>query len=91
MVGIESYHPEHDLGAQAFPATTTLIRTRAQVREIAEDGMRTADLFRGRSDINKRLLEGAQFRPADLTFDGEHRLDLGGVSARILALGPGHT
>jgi glyoxylase-like metal-dependent hydrolase (beta-lactamase superfamily II) len=84
-------HPEHDLGAQAFPAATTLIRASAQVREIAEDGMRTADIFRGRSETNKRLLDGAQFRPADLTFDGEHTLDLGGVSVRILALGPGHT
>ena len=29
-------HPEHDLGAQAFPATATLIRSTAQVKDIAE-------------------------------------------------------
>ena len=29
-------HPEHDLGAQAFPGTTTLIRSFAQLKEIAE-------------------------------------------------------
>src|SRR6187399_2008841 len=29
-------HPEHDLGAQAFPATTKLIRSIDQVNEIAE-------------------------------------------------------
>src|SRR5262249_11419577 len=38
-------HPEHDLGAQAFPATTTFIRSNAQVKEIAEEGMKTADAF----------------------------------------------
>ena len=84
-------HPEHDLGAQAFPAGTTMIRSNAQVREIAEEGMRTADIFRGRSDTNKRLLEGAEFRKADVTFDSKYDLDLGGVSVQIFSLGPAHT
>ena len=66
-------HPEHDLGAQTFPASTVMIRSNAQVREIADEGMRTADIFRGRSDINKRLLEGAEFRKADITFDGAYK------------------
>jgi glyoxylase-like metal-dependent hydrolase (beta-lactamase superfamily II) len=84
-------HPEHDLGAQAFPAGTTVLRSNAQEREIAEEGMRTADVFRGRSDTNKRLLEGAEFRKADITFDSKYDLDLGGVSVQILSLGPAHT
>ena len=84
-------HPEHDLGAQAFPATTTMIRSSAQVSEIAEEGMRTADAFRGRSETNRKLLEGAQFRKADVTFDGAYTLDLGGVTVRLAALGPSHT
>jgi glyoxylase-like metal-dependent hydrolase (beta-lactamase superfamily II) len=84
-------HPEHDLGAQAFPAATTMIRSTAQVREIAEDGMRTADAFRSRSETNKRLLDGAEFRKADITFDSKYDLDLGGVSVQILSLGPAHT
>jgi glyoxylase-like metal-dependent hydrolase (beta-lactamase superfamily II) len=84
-------HPEHDLGAQAFPAGTTLIRSNAQVREIAEEGMRTADIFRGRSETNKHLLEGAEFRKADVTFDGKYDLDLGGVTVQIMSLGPAHT
>lgn len=84
-------HPEHDLGAQAFPASTTMIRSNAQVKEIAEEGMRTADVFRGRSEVNKQLLEGAQFRKADVTFDDKYELDLGGVKAQIFSLGPSHT
>jgi glyoxylase-like metal-dependent hydrolase (beta-lactamase superfamily II) len=84
-------HPEHDLGAQAFPASATLIRSRTQVSEIAEEGMRTADAFRSRSEVNRRLLEGAAFRTADTVFDGNYTLDLGGVSVRLIALGPAHT
>lgn len=84
-------HPEHDLGAQAFPASTTMIRSSAQVKEIAEEGMRTADVFRSRSKTNKKLLEGAAFRKADVTFDNEYSLDLGGVTVKLIALGPSHT
>jgi glyoxylase-like metal-dependent hydrolase (beta-lactamase superfamily II) len=84
-------HPEHDLGAQAFPASTTLIRSNDQVREIGEEGLRMADVFRSRSAVNARLLEGAAFRKADMTFDKSQDLDLGGVKVRILAMGPDHT
>lgn len=84
-------HPEHDLGAQVFPASTTFIRAKAQVAEIAEEGMRTADAFRARSDVNKKLLEGAEFRKADVTFEKTYSLDLGGVTVKMFALGPAHT
>src|SRR5687767_4177973 len=35
-------HPEHDLGASGFPAATKMIRSQAQVKEIAEGGLETA-------------------------------------------------
>ena len=38
-------HPEHDLGAQAFPAATQMLRARAQEQDIEEFGMQTAELF----------------------------------------------
>ena len=84
-------HPEHDLGAQAFPASTKMIRSRAQVTEIAESGQQVADLFRMRSEAMKTLLEGAEFRAADVIFDREYDLDLGGVRVQLQALGPNHT
>jgi len=84
-------HPEHDLGAQAFPASTKMIRARAQVEEIASAGMQTADIFRSRSAAMAQLLEGAEFRKADEVFDKEYSLDLGGVRVRLLAMGPNHT
>jgi len=37
------------------------------------------------------LLEHAEFRKADVFFDREYTLDLGGVRVRMLSLGPTHT
>jgi glyoxylase-like metal-dependent hydrolase (beta-lactamase superfamily II) len=84
-------HPEHDLGAQAFPDTAKLIRSGDQVKDIAESGLRLARVFAGRSAINADLLKDADFRKADITFEREYDLDLGGVHAKILAMGPNHT
>src|SRR6478609_6572595 len=66
-------HPEHDLGAQAFPATTKLIRSIDQVNEIAETGLQLAKVFASRSALNGELLKDADFRKADITF--EHSYD----------------
>jgi len=84
-------HPEHDLGAQAFPESTKMIRAQAQVEEIATAGMTTAKAFSSRSPQMAQLLEGAEFRKASEVFDKEHALDLGGVKVRLLAVGPNHT
>jgi glyoxylase-like metal-dependent hydrolase (beta-lactamase superfamily II) len=79
-------HPEHDLGAQAFPATIKLIRSNDQVKDIAEFGLQLADVFAKRSAINAELLKDANFRKADITFDKDYDLDLGGVHARLTAM-----
>lgn len=84
-------HPEHDLGAEAFPPSTKMIRARTQVNEIDEFGMQMAEVFRKRSDAMRELLEGAQFRKADIVFDDQYSLDLGGVSVKIFAMGSNHT
>lgn len=84
-------HPEHDLGAQAFPATATLIRSTAQVKDIAESGLPLAKVFASRSAVHAELLKDADFRKADVTFENDHVLDLGGVTARISAMGANHT
>jgi glyoxylase-like metal-dependent hydrolase (beta-lactamase superfamily II) len=84
-------HPEHDLGAGAFPATTKMIRSQDQVKDIDEFGYQLADVFSKRSAVNAELLKNAKFRKADITFDKEYTLDLGGVTARILAMGANHT
>lgn len=91
FLAVTHVHPEHDLGAQAFPPDTKLIRSADQQKDIAEFGLDLAKVFAGRSANNAELLKGADFRKPDLVFDKEYDLDLGGVTAGLLALGPNHT
>jgi glyoxylase-like metal-dependent hydrolase (beta-lactamase superfamily II) len=85
-------HPEHDMGAHAFPAGSTLLRSRDQVDDIAAGtGMNLVPVFAARSDLNKELLAGAHHRDADILFDGEYTLDLGGLVAKIWSMGTNHT
>jgi glyoxylase-like metal-dependent hydrolase (beta-lactamase superfamily II) len=84
-------HPEHDLGANAFPASTKMIRSADQEKDIDEFGLQLANFFASRSAVEADLLKGATFRKADIEFDKQYDLDLGGVNVHILALGPNHT
>lgn len=85
------YHPEHASGAQAFPDGTVLLRPLAQQEEMDRRGMEFVERFRNMSAINRQLLQGVKLRPADIVFDREVRLDLGGVAVRLFWLGPAHT
>jgi glyoxylase-like metal-dependent hydrolase (beta-lactamase superfamily II) len=73
-VVVTHFHPEHDLGAQAFPATAKLIRSTDQLKDIAEFGLETAKNFASRSAINTELLKGAEYRKADITFEKDYSL-----------------
>jgi glyoxylase-like metal-dependent hydrolase (beta-lactamase superfamily II) len=84
-------HPEHDLGAQSFPATTKLIRSTDEIKDIAEQGLSLANAFAKRSEVHAELLKGAEFRKADITFEHDYDLDLGGVHAKLTAMGANHT
>ncbi len=84
-------HPEHDLGAHAFPKDAKMIRSKDQEADIAASGMRLAEMFATRSEVNRELLEGAAYRAADIEFDRDYTLDLGGVTAEITAMGLNHT
>src|SRR5579871_194991 len=85
------FHPEHSSGEQAFPKNTLLIRPSAQQDEIDKRGMEYILLFSSRSAQNKELLQDVKLRRADITFDREAKLDLGGVTARLFWMGPAHT
>ena len=86
------FHPEHAGGEQAFPEHTVLIRPAVQQAEMEKRGMEFVNMFSSRSEVNRKLLEGVTFRQPDIMFDHELKLDLGGgVSARLLWLGPAHT
>jgi glyoxylase-like metal-dependent hydrolase (beta-lactamase superfamily II) len=85
------YHPEHAAGEPAFPPSTILIRPRVQQEESDRFGNQVMDLFRSRSEQNRELLAGVELRPADILFDEELRLDLGGVTVRLMWLGAAHS
>lgn len=85
------FHPEHAMGAQAFPERTVLIRPSAQQDEMDQHGTEFIQLFQNRSSGFKELLADVKLRPADILFDRELKLDLGGVVARLMWFGPGHT
>ena len=85
------FHPEHDLGAQGFPAHTKMLRSRDQQSDVDELGAETLKRFSSMSAFNADLLQGAEYRKADVHFDTEHTLDLGGVRVRLIAMGANHT
>lgn len=86
------YHPEHAGGQNAFPAPAKVIRARTQQAELETDGPGVVTLFASRSEEYARLLTPPQDTRADILFDGEYRLDLGGgVVARLVNLPGGHT
>src|SRR5688572_178055 len=56
-------HPEHDMGAHAFPKDSKLIRSKDQVADIAAGaGTSLVPMFSSRSDLNKELLADARHR-----------------------------
>ena len=59
--------------------------------DIAESGLRLAKIFASRSAINAELLKDADFRKADITFERDYDLDLGGLRVKLTAMGPNHT
>ena len=84
------YHVEHTLGYLGLP-NATYINSNAQEAEFVEGWQQQAKAFSGFSPAHAELLQGATGRKADITFDREHTLDLGGVRVRMLVVGPTHT
>ncbi len=68
-----------------------MIRSKEQEQDIAEFDLQMAQAFSARSAVIADLLKGAAYRKADITFDKQYDLDLGGATVRIIALGPNHT
>jgi glyoxylase-like metal-dependent hydrolase (beta-lactamase superfamily II) len=56
-----------------------------------EVGKTIQTTFANLSPLHKELLEGVEYPRADLLFDREQRLDLGGVHVRLFTRGPLHT
>lgn len=85
------FHPEHASGDAAFPPATILVRPSVQQEEMEAHGKQFLETFSGRSAQFKELLQDVKQRQPDVLFDRELKLDLGGVTARLMWLGGGHT
>lgn len=85
------YHPEHAAGVNSFPPETVLIRPTIQQQELEREGEQTMTFFRTSPQFAPSLQGLQPLRKPDITFDGEANLDLGGVTARLMFLGAGHT
>ena len=85
------FHPEHVTGVQAFPANTRIIRSEVQEEELEQKQPEFIINFSKRTPEIKALLQDVKPRPPDILFDREIKLDLGGVTARLFLVGPGHT
>ena len=85
------FHVEHTVGYVAFPPSAKYVNSTIQEAEFAEAGTRQIETFASRSPLSAELLKDAPGRKADVTFDREYALDLGGVRVRLLVVGPTHT
>ena len=86
------YHPEHAAGIGGFPPETVLIRPAVQQQELEKEGAQTMTFFRNSPQFGPSLQGLGPLRPPDMTFGTEAKVELGGgVTARLMFLGAGHT
>jgi len=85
------FHPEHAAGEAGFPPETILLRNSVQQQEMAEHGAEIVARFGQRPEYAGLLQGVGQLRIPDVVFENEMKLDLGGVSARLMWLGGAHT
>ena len=85
------FHPEHAAGIGGFPSAAVLIRPRVQQDEMDELGEAVLASFRESPRFAPALGQSGPPRPADVIFEREAQLDLGGVNVRLMYLGAGHT
>ncbi|HUA84449.1 MAG TPA: MBL fold metallo-hydrolase [Bryobacteraceae bacterium] len=85
------FHPEHAAGVGGFPPGTIVIRNAVQQHEMELHGKEMVDMFASRNATQKELLANATLPEPDITFDREARIDLGGVTARLVWFGGAHT
>lgn len=84
-------HAEHTSGMGAFPEDTTFVVTRAQQQELDATGERAFAGVGKLAPAIAEMLQGATLRKPGIVFDQEHVLDLGGVKARVIWMGPAHS
>jgi glyoxylase-like metal-dependent hydrolase (beta-lactamase superfamily II) len=85
------YHTEHTSGHLAFPVSARYVNSTVQEADFVEGAAQHAKSFAGRSAVHAELVKDVTQRKADITFERDYLLDLGGVRVRFLVVGPTHT
>ncbi len=85
------FHAEHTAGISAFPPQTKYVISRVQQQDLDELGEDLTKRFAGANAVMGDLLKNAPVRKADVLFDRDYHLDLGGVHVHLMALGSTHT
>jgi glyoxylase-like metal-dependent hydrolase (beta-lactamase superfamily II) len=88
---VTHFHPEHGMGAQAFPPETTIIYPAAQRDELMRKGQSFIQLFSGFSPEIAGLLKPVRIVGPHVTFTTTAEVDLGGTAVRLLHFGAAHT
>jgi glyoxylase-like metal-dependent hydrolase (beta-lactamase superfamily II) len=88
---ITHFHPEHGMGAQAFPAGTTIIYPTAEKAELLKKGAAMINEFSASSPEIADLLKPVRIRMPNVTFSEEAEINLGDFTVQLLHWGPAHT
>lgn len=88
---VTHFHPEHGMGAQSFPADTTIIYPAVQKTELLEKSAGIISLFNGFSPEIASLLKPVRITLPNITFVEEAELNLGDFPVQLLHWGPAHT
>jgi glyoxylase-like metal-dependent hydrolase (beta-lactamase superfamily II) len=90
-VATTHFHAEHTTGGTAFPANFKFVSTTSQQEDVKEFGASFFKNFESRSPDFAALMKGSTYPRADITFERDYTLDLGGVRVQLTWLGPTHT
>jgi glyoxylase-like metal-dependent hydrolase (beta-lactamase superfamily II) len=90
-LAITHFHPEHGMGAQAFPKETLIVVPSAQKRELESKGRAYIELFSGFGPAIAELLKDVELVGADLAFGDRLEIDLGGTPVHLLHYQAAHT
>lgn len=90
-VATTHFHAEHTTGGTAFPKTFKFLRPQAQEKDVVEFGASFFKLFESRSADFAAVMSGSGYPRADVLFEKDYAIDLGGVRVQLTWLGPTHT
>ncbi len=90
-LAITHFHPEHGMGAQAFPDETRIIVPLAQKAELSAKGQSYIEFFKGMSPEIAALLSDIKLQVPDIAFDNKMEVDLGGQVVELYHFSTAHT